>query len=108
MRGLRCSVDTSKGLQFALLWVTTCIHLHAFAMDHENGVHISKDKFFRTGVKLMRKERRAQQAWQAERQDVATVVEREEDENNDVGLLEGKVKREELKQKLFTYLDSIE
>ena len=56
----------------------------------------------------MRKEWRAQEAWQAERQDVATVVEREEDKNNDVGLLEGKVKREELKQKLFTYLDSIE
>jgi hypothetical protein len=77
-------------------------------MDHENGVHISKDKFFRTGVKLMRKERRAREAWQAERQDVATVVEGEEDENNDVGLLEGKVKREELKQKLFAYLDSVE
>jgi len=56
----------------------------------------------------MRKERRAREAWQAERQDVATVVEREEDENNDVGLLEGKVKREELKQKLFAYLDSVE
>ena len=105
LRGLRCAVDNTKGLHFASLWVTTCIHLHAFAMDHEDGIHISTDQFFKQGVQLMRKERRVRAEWLAVREEVAGHAERRADEDKEIELLEGKVRREDLKRELFAHID---
>jgi hypothetical protein len=105
LRGLRVRINNEKSLQYATLWITTCIHLHMFAMDHENGVFISGDTFLRQGLKIMREEREMRKEWEAEH---AAEMEEEPEESHDISLLEGKVKREELKEKLFTYLNDIE
>lgn len=106
LRGLRCAIDNAEGLQYATLWATTCIHLHAFAMDHKDGIYISKDRFFRKGKRLMRKERQMRKEWLAHREEVGQEAEQEEDDDDDIGLLEGKIKREGLKKELFAYLDA--
>lgn len=105
MRGLRVRIDNEKSLQFAVLWVTTCIHLHAFAIQHEGGKFESSDKFYQDGIKIMRKERRAYQEWLEERQRHADEVEEQQLVEHELGLLEGRLKREELKEDLLRYLE---
>ena len=79
-----------------------------FAMDHEDGAFISGDAFLTQGLRTMRKEKETQREWEAERADHAAMMEAEREESHDISLLEGKLKREELKNELFTYLNSIE
>jgi Arc/MetJ-type ribon-helix-helix transcriptional regulator len=79
-----------------------------FAMDHEDGIFVSRDRFLRRGLKIMRQEKAAQEEWEAEWAAHAEILESEREVSQDIGLLEGKVKREELKEELFTYLNSLE
>jgi hypothetical protein len=73
-------------------------------MDHEDGQDLSKDKFYRKGRKIVMKERQAMQAWQEMRERRAAEEEDQRNRNRDVELLQGKLKREELKRDLFAYL----
>jgi Arc/MetJ-type ribon-helix-helix transcriptional regulator len=79
-----------------------------FAMDHEDGTFVSSDRFLRQGLKIMRQERAMREEWEAERAAHAEILEIEREVSQDISLLEGKLKREELKKELFTYLDSLE
>lgn len=108
LRGLRIRIDNEKNLQYATLWITTCIHLHMFAMDHENDVFVSGDAFLRQGLRIMREEAEMQQEWEEQRAEHAAAMEVEQEQSHDISLLEGKLKREELKGELFTYLNSID
>jgi hypothetical protein len=103
--GLRIRINNEKSLQYAALWITTCIHLHMFAMDHENGVFVSGDTFLRQGSKIMREERVARREWKVE---CAAEMKGECEKSHNVSLLKGKVKREELKEELFIYLNNVE
>ena len=38
-----------------------------FAMDHEDGIFVSKDRFFQQGLRIIRQEREMQDGWEAER-----------------------------------------
>jgi Arc/MetJ-type ribon-helix-helix transcriptional regulator len=78
-----------------------------FAMDHEDGTFISRDRFLRQGLKIMRQEKAMREEWEAEQVAHAEILETEREVSQDIGLLEGKLKREELKEELFTYLDSL-
>lgn len=78
-----------------------------FAMDHEDGMFVSGGTFLKQGLKLIREEREMLREWEAEREEHAAEIEGEREESHDIGLLEGKVKREELKDELFIYLNSI-
>jgi hypothetical protein len=104
LRGLRVKMNNEKGLQLASLWITACIHLHTFAMDHEDKQFITRDKFYKVGRKIMRKEKRELAEWNAAREEEAMQVENM-DEEGEIELLEGKLKRERLKKELFAYLD---
>jgi hypothetical protein len=79
-----------------------------FAMDHEDGVFVSGDTFLKQGLKIIREEAQMQREWEAERAEHAAIMEAEREESHDISLLEGKLKREELKEELFTYLNSVE
>jgi hypothetical protein len=79
-----------------------------FAMDHEDGTFVSGDEFLTQGLSIMRKEKEMQREWEAECAEHVATMEAEREESHDIGLLEGKLKREELKEELFTYLSSIE
>lgn len=46
-----------------------------------------------------------QREWEAEH---IAEMEGEQEESHDISLLEGKVKREKLKEKLFTYINNID
>ncbi|THU80473.1 hypothetical protein K435DRAFT_695627, partial [Dendrothele bispora CBS 962.96] len=102
LRGLRLRIDNRKSLQFASLWIIVCIILHNFALEHEDDIDHSSDVFFRRGNQIVHGEISDKEAEQiAHEMAGGTNVEEEGDE---IGLLEGKLKREELKQLLFEYL----
>jgi serine phosphatase RsbU (regulator of sigma subunit) len=105
LRGLRVRIDNEKGMHFASLWITACIHLHAFAMDHEDARFITRDKFFKLGKRIMRRERQRQREWDEAREQVAEQIEADMEERGEVELLEGKLKRERLKKELFAHLN---
>jgi Arc/MetJ-type ribon-helix-helix transcriptional regulator len=80
-----------------------------FAMDHEDGTFVSRDRFLKQGLKIMRQEKAMWEEWEAEQQAAhAEILEAEREVSHDIGLLKGKLKREELKEGLFTYLNSLE
>jgi DDE superfamily endonuclease len=106
LRGLRIRINDEKGLQYAALWVTACIHLHAFAIDHEDMQFVNRDLFYRKGRKIARKERREYAEWRAEQELAALEDEMNAEERGEIELLEGKIKREELKKELLAYLDA--
>ena len=105
LRGLHVRINNEDSLQFASLWITACIHLHAFAMDHEDSQFVTRDRFYKTGLRLMKKEKRELRERNAAREEEALRSEREREERADVELLEGRLKREVLKKAIFTYLD---
>ena len=64
LRGLRLRIDNKDQLIFASLWVITCIHFHCFAMDHEDGIEMTRGdatSFITKAVKLFRKSEQMQQ-----------------------------------------------
>jgi single-stranded DNA-binding protein len=79
-----------------------------FAMDHEDGTFVSGDTFLKQGMKIMREERERQREWEAEHAEHTAEMEVEHEVSHDISLLEGKVKREELKEELFMYLNNVE
>ena len=105
LRGLRIRINNEQSLQFASLWITACIHLHTFATDHEGAQFVTKDKFYKLGRKIMRRERREQREWNEVREREAAEIEANMEERGEIELLEGKFKREQLKKALFEYLD---
>jgi hypothetical protein len=72
-----------------------------FAKHHEEGIFVSRDRFLK---QIMRREgnlgRMGGRTGRAGR--------KSRSRKRDIGLLEGKVKREELQGELFMYLNSIE
>lgn len=76
-----------------------------FAMRHERIGRIESDKFYSAGRKYQKKQRRLEKTWRHERRAQAADLDVQLDGNNDIELLRGKIKREELKEWLFEYLD---
>ena len=104
LRGLRVAIDGAKGLQYASLWIVACINLHAFAMKHENGNFISADQFLKDGRVYRKRMSGLEKTWREERQRLADETEVLRNQDDEIGLLEGKLKREELREELFKYL----
>lgn len=101
--GLRVRIDSVQDKSFATLWVISCIHLHNFALMHEQGMDMEADQFYITGVQLMEEERVAVENWQNMLAEQLFTV---EDDDEVVSLLEGRLKREMLKEALFSHLDA--
>lgn len=95
LRGLRACVNNDKGLKYATLWITACIHLHAFAMDHEDALFTTCDQFYCNGQRMMHQERHAIREWQRKHENDMDVDYDGNDEENEVK--QGKLKHEHLK-----------
>jgi hypothetical protein len=74
-------------------------------MKHEAGHDMSSDKFYREGKKYQQKQHRLERQWRHQRRDVNAEAEAQLDEENDIALLEGKLKRVELKESMLEYLN---
>ncbi|KAJ8580320.1 hypothetical protein M405DRAFT_834491 [Rhizopogon salebrosus TDB-379] len=92
LRGLRVRLDNEDHVQYASLWIVTCIHLHAFTLGHQKGI-------------LAEEAQRDAELQEAMEQRV-NLEEQGKEESWDITLLEGKLKREELKKSLFEYIYS--
>lgn len=103
LRGLRARVNDNKGLQYATLWITACIHLHAFAMDHEDSLFTTRDQFYHNGRRIMCQERHAAREWQREHENQDMDVDYDGNDEDDE-VRQGKLKREHLKAVLFAHL----
>ncbi|KAF8582924.1 hypothetical protein K439DRAFT_1647406 [Ramaria rubella] len=57
LKGLRLHIDKPAHIQLACLWLTACITLHCFVMQHEDGHDLSTDDFYREGMVLVQDER---------------------------------------------------
>ncbi|KAL1755681.1 hypothetical protein FB107DRAFT_212874 [Schizophyllum commune] len=101
LKGLRVAVDSTKGLRYASLWVTSCIHLHCFALRHEDTGALDSNHFYRQGRRYAKKVRRFERHWRRHRRQETSRTEQELDEEDDIELLEGKYKRAQLKEALF-------
>lgn len=105
LKGLQVHIDGQKGIQYAGLWITTCIHLHSFAIQHEDKGNITNDQFFRSGVKYVREQRELEREWRQKQRERAADIERVWDESSEVLLLEAKIRQETLKENLLEWLD---
>ena len=103
LQGLCIRINNEDNLRFASLWVTACIHLHTFAIDHEDAQFVTKDKFYKVGRNIIRKERRELSEWNVAREEEPLQLEQEREE--EIELLEGKLKCEILIKELFAHLD---
>jgi len=102
---MRVRIDDQDSHMFATLWIASCIHLHNFAMAHENKENPEADQFFIDGQRYLEEEQARINTWREARR---IEVEQEEENYMDeeaIELLEGKIKREELKKELFRYLE---
>lgn len=106
LRGLRLRIDDPDSHKFATLWIASCIHLHNFAIGHEGKENPEADTFYIEGCRYLEKERREVNRWLEERRVQLQEEEAEYDVVESVELLEGKIKREELKKALFNYLEN--
>jgi len=100
LKGLHVSVNN----KYATLWIIACIHLHAFAVKHEAVQNLSRDKFYREGRKYQKKQQQIERRWRQEQRRQAEETEEGLDKAEDVAILEGKLKRVELKVALLEHL----
>lgn len=70
---------------------------------HEQGMDMEADQFYIRGVQLMEEERVAVENWQNMLAEQLFTV---EDDDEVVSLLEGRLKREMLKEALFSHLEA--
>jgi hypothetical protein len=70
-------------------------------MEHEVGVDSSADQFYWKGQKLMQRGRAERESRLIERERHATASQEEQEAARGIDLLEGKLKREELKKALL-------
>jgi hypothetical protein len=98
LRGLRVQINQVHQLSIATFWITACIAVHTYAMSHEAGTDITSDDFFREGLRIVEEERITRMDGEAAPAEIPEVT-------REVALLEGKVKREELKHALLARLD---
>jgi len=111
---LHIHINTEKNRKFAALWVTACIAVHSFAMDHEDSSKVANDNFYIQGLGIMQAEKAAKAELLAEEEardaaraagqdvDVETV---EDQEDRDLNLLEDRLRREELKKALLQHIN---
>ncbi|KAF8592799.1 hypothetical protein K439DRAFT_1610331 [Ramaria rubella] len=106
LRGLQLKINKPKGVHFTSLWITCCITLHNLAIQIEAGMDGEADEFYHRGIALVQAEhihRETEQVpvdvtWENE-------TERQREVACDVALLEARLRWEELKKSLFSYLE---
>jgi hypothetical protein len=103
LRDLWLHVDDQKGLAFTTLWVMSCIHLHNFAIMHEQSGDVQADTFFIKGQRIIEQERQLWETWGGLRRQQLAEEELEYDDEENIQLLEGKLKWEKLKQAMREY-----
>ncbi|KIJ48108.1 hypothetical protein M422DRAFT_248289 [Sphaerobolus stellatus SS14] len=50
LRGLRLHINNPRHIHLASIWITSCIVLHNFAMQNEEGEDVEGNEFYREGV----------------------------------------------------------
>ena len=108
LRGLRIRIDKPEDHQFTTLWIASCIHLHNFAIGHENKETPEADQFFIEGQQILCEDRERHQSWERERQEIIIEEENNYGDDERIELLEGRLKREALKKALLEYIGSKE
>jgi hypothetical protein len=106
LRGLRLRIDDPDAHKFATLWIASCIHLHNFAIGHEEKENPEADVFYIEGHRYLARQREEEDRWREERRVQLQEEEADYDLVENVELLEGKIKREELKKALLNYLEN--
>ncbi|KAF8576065.1 hypothetical protein K439DRAFT_1649384 [Ramaria rubella] len=104
LRGLRLHIDKPAHIQLACLWLTACITLHCFTMQHEDGHDLSTDDFYREGLVLVQDEGMQWITRLVDAKAHVTLTDRQREAEHDVELLQGWLKRETLKKDLLSYL----
>ena len=106
LRGLGIRINRESSLQFASLWIATCIHLHSFALDSEDGHFTTADTFYQEGQRVITWEQLRQEQMEVEREWLATEREQEHVSWRDINLQHARQKQEHLKTVLYDHLCS--
>lgn len=75
-------------------------------MGHEKNEHPESDRFFIKGQQYIQDDRAKYNMWREVESRELAIEEENYGDDEDIELLEGKIKREELKKELLRYLDS--
>jgi hypothetical protein len=73
-------------------------------MKHEDGNFISADTFITDGRSYRKRLGHIEREWRKRQEEVAEELEARRNHEDEIGLLEGKLKREKLREELFSYL----
>jgi hypothetical protein len=105
LRGLRIRIDKPRDIQYASLWIASCIHIHNFAMDHEVGVafdEVEQDQFYLDGLAALEEERAENIRQRKENE--RDMTEADKSRLRDQELEVARQQREVMKDVLFTEL----
>lgn len=105
LRGLRCNINDRDSHISATLWIAACIHLHNFALGHEQNEHPESDCFFLKGQQYIQEDKVQYEIWRQHEIENREQLERDYNDEEEIELLEGKLMRENLKKELFRYLN---
>ena len=99
---MRLCIDKPRDIKHATFWIIAAISVHNFALEHEINNNFELDIFFQEGSRIIQEER------QAEQHSTADDLGNEEGAQRNVAcnldLLRGRIKRQEHKMNLFSYL----
>ncbi|KAF8987567.1 hypothetical protein BDQ17DRAFT_1258454, partial [Cyathus striatus] len=103
LRGLWLRIDNKRTRDITTLWIIACIHLHNFAIMHKSGDNIECHTFFIHGQQILTEEQELRKEWEGERVNRLEELERDYGNNEQIGLLEGKIRCERLKEALHRW-----
>ena len=104
--GLRLRINNEEEHMFATLWIASYIHLHNFVIGQERKENPEVDLFYIEGQWYMDIERQQGDLWREERRAWLQADEANYQPAENIELLEGKIRQEELKRALFDYLEN--
>lgn len=105
LRGLRIGIHEQSHVAYTSLWITACIVLHNFAMQHERGIDVASDEFLTHGIEIVRREKEGNARRREAEMEHAAHDEEVRVQSRDVELLRARIKRETIKAELMEYLD---
>ena len=97
-------MNVPEHIRFACVCTFSCILLHSFAMDHEEGTDLSSDESYQEGLQLIEAESLHWESLQASAEVHVQATDSERETVHDLGLLEGQLFRDNLKTKFFLAL----
>lgn len=106
LHGLWLRVDDAAALKVATLWIISCLTLHTFVIEIEANDDLDTDEFYLESQRIMAEDRERYMRQKAQEKEVMAWNKHDRHQQNDIDLLESRIKWKELKHELFWHLNA--